>query len=224
VPKSAYRGFSVAGETNQPEPSRDRVKVSIHPPSHAPAKGRQTLDTGTLYTEHVHQVARWAERLGGPDVDLEDVVHEVFSVVHRQRDTFRHDSSVATWLFGITNNVIRHRRRKEKWRRWLSGSAEETAGHLASARPDPLRCVELDETTRLVYRLLDRIPERDRQILILFELEELGADEVATLLAIKPANARLRLHRARARFLRAHRQVQEAEQREEANLAASESI
>jgi RNA polymerase sigma factor (sigma-70 family) len=198
--------------------------VSFNHPSHEPAGERQPLDTGALYTEHVHQIARWAERLGGPDVDLEDVVHEVFSIAHRRRAQFRHDSSVATWLFGITNNVIRHRRRKEKWRRWLSGSAEQTAGHLASATPDPLRHAELDEATRLVYWLLDRIPERDRQILILFEIEELGADEVATLLKVKVANARLRLHRARTRFLRAHRQFEEAGVRKEASLAQPESI
>jgi len=189
-----------------------------------PIDRRQPIDTATLYAEHVHQVARWAERLAGPGADLEDVVHEVFSIAHRQRARFRHDSSLATWLFGITNNVVRHRRRKEKWRRWLSGSAEETAGHLASAAPDPLRHAELDQATRLVYRLLDRMTEGDRQILILFEIEELGADEVAGLLEIKAANARLRLHRARTRFLRAHRQSEEAEGRREANLAQTEPV
>jgi RNA polymerase sigma-70 factor, ECF subfamily len=198
--------------------------VNLYRASHEPVGRRQPLDTALLYTEHVHQVARWAERLAGPQADLEDVVHEVFSIAHRKRDHFRHESSIATWLFGITNNVIRHRRRKEKWRRWLSGSAEETAGHLASVAPDPLRRAELDQATRLVYRLLDSIPEGDRQILILFEIEELGADEVAALLNIKAANARLRLHRARTRFLRAHRQSEEAEGRKEANLAQSEPI
>lgn len=198
--------------------------MSLNPASHGSAGQRQPLDVGALYAEHVHRVARWAERLAGPQLDLEDVVHEVFSIAHRQRAEFRHDSSITTWLFGITNNVVRHRRRKERWRRWLSGSAEETAGHLASATPDPLRHAELDEATRLVYRLLNRLPERDRQILILCEIEELGADEVAALLDIKAANARLRLHRARVRFLRAHRQAEAAEGRKEGGLAQSEPI
>lgn len=189
-----------------------------------PAGQRPPLDTGALYGQYVHQVARWAERLAGPDFDLEDIVHEVFSVVHRQRDRFRHESSVATWLFGITDNVVRHRRRKERWRRWLTGSAEDTAGHLASPAADPHRHAERDETARTVYRLLDKLPERDRQVLILFELEELGADEVAALLKIKPANARLRLHRARARFLRAHRQEQAPQGRKERSLAQSEPV
>jgi RNA polymerase sigma-70 factor (ECF subfamily) len=191
---------------------------------HEPAGQRPPLDTGALYTQHVHQVARWAERLAGPDLDLEDIVHEVFLVVHRQRDRFRHDSSLATWLFGITDNVVRHRRRKERWRRWLTGSADDTAGHLASPAPDPLHRAERDEAARTVYRLLDELPERDRQVLILFDLEELAADEVAALLKIKSANARLRLHRARARFLRAHRQAEAAQGRKDRSLAQSEPV
>jgi DNA-directed RNA polymerase specialized sigma24 family protein len=52
--------------------------------------------------------------------------------------------------------------------------------------------------------VLDRLFEGDRRILILFELEELAAYEVAALLGIKAANARLRRHRARTRFLQVY--------------------
>jgi RNA polymerase sigma-70 factor (ECF subfamily) len=57
-----------------------------------------------------------------------------------------------------------------------------------------------------VYRVLDRLPEEDRRVLILCELEELGAEEVGKLLGIKPGHARVRLHRARAKFMRAYQQ------------------
>jgi RNA polymerase sigma-70 factor (ECF subfamily) len=176
----------------------------------------QPRDAGALYAEHVHTVARWAERLAGPGFDLEDIVHEVFCVAHRSLPKFRGDSSATTWLFGITDNVVRHRRRKERWRRFFAGSLaanEEAVARVASSQPDPLRAAERDDAARTVYRLLDTLPERDRRILILFELEELNADGVAALLAIKPANARLRLHRARARFLRAYQDFEEAEAR-----------
>jgi RNA polymerase sigma-70 factor (ECF subfamily) len=167
-----------------------------------PAVRASPPDAGTLYRTHVRQVARWAGRLAGPTLDVEDIVHEVFTIAHQRLSTFRGDSSAATWLFGITERVVRHRRRRARWRRWLSGSADESAGHLAATGPDPLRLVERNETARAVYRVLDRLPERDRRALILFELEELTAEEVAQLLGIRAANARLRLHRARARFLR----------------------
>jgi RNA polymerase sigma-70 factor (ECF subfamily) len=69
-------------------------------------------DAGTIYRMHVHQVARWAARLGGPALDLEDIVHEVFAVACRRLSSFRGESSLSTWLFGITDKVVRHRRPK----------------------------------------------------------------------------------------------------------------
>ena len=159
---------------------------------------------GSMYQTYAQQVARWAERLAGPGLDVEDIVHEVFAIAYERMPKFRGDSSLATWLFGITDLVVRHRRRKERWWRWLSGSADETAGHLASDGPDPLRLVESQQAAASVYRVLDGLAGRDRQILILCDMEELSSEEASQLLGIRPANVRLRLHRARARFTRAY--------------------
>ena len=172
------------------------------------------VDSGTLYRTHVRQVARWAGRLGGPTLDGADVVHEVVTIAHQQLATFRGDSSVPTWLFGLTERVVRHRRRRSRWRRWLSGSADDSAGHLPAPGPDPLRLVERHETARAVYAIRVRLPERDRQVLILFELEALSGDEVGQLLGTSAANARLRLHRARARFLRLYEDTESKQQRD----------
>jgi RNA polymerase sigma-70 factor (ECF subfamily) len=160
----------------------------------------------SMYEIHSHEVACWAERLAGPGLDVEDIVHEVFAIAYERLHKFRGDSSLRTWLFGITNKVVHYRRRKERWRRWLSGSADETAGHLASDSPDPLRAVERSQAAADVYQVLDRLPERDRQVLILCELEELDAAEASHLLGIRQANVRLRLHRARARFTLAYQE------------------
>jgi RNA polymerase sigma-70 factor (ECF subfamily) len=172
-----------------------------------PAVKPSPTDVGSLYRAHVRQVARWAERLAGPTLDVEDIVHEVFAIAHERIHGFRGDASITTWLFAITDKVVRHRRRKERWRRWLSGSANETAGHLASPTHDPLRAYERTQAHAQVYAILDRLGQRDRKILILCELEELPYDDVAALLGITPANARLRLHRARARFCQAYDQL-----------------
>jgi RNA polymerase sigma-70 factor (ECF subfamily) len=161
----------------------------------------QDEDAGTLYAKHAQQVTRWAERLLGPDSDLDDVVHEVFFIAHQRLAGFRGDSSLTTWLFGITRRVVSSRRRKNRWRRWLLGSSTEAMRQLPSTWPDPERQLQGVEAARSVYRVLDQLPERDRQILILFEMEGLSAEEVGGMMGIKPANARLRLHRARVRFM-----------------------
>jgi RNA polymerase sigma-70 factor (ECF subfamily) len=160
----------------------------------------------SMYQVYVHQVARWTERLAGPGLDIEDIVHEVFVIALERIHKFRGDSSLATWLFGITDKVVRHRRRKERWRHWLSGSAEQTAGHLASDSPDALHLVESNQAVATAYAVLDRLPERDRQILILCDMDELGTEEASRLLGVRPANVRLRLHRARARLTRAYQE------------------
>lgn len=172
------------------------------------AGSEKTLDAASLYRLHVLQVGRWAARLGGPGLDLQDTVHEVFAIACARLPTFHGESSVATWLFGITDMVVRHRRRKERWWRWLSWSAwsaEEMAGLVPSPGPDPLKAAEQNQTIECVYRVLDQLSEADRRILILFEIEEMSAEEVGEVLGMKPANARLRLHRAKGRFLRVYK-------------------
>jgi RNA polymerase sigma-70 factor (ECF subfamily) len=164
----------------------------------------QAPDPDEVYRMHVHQVGRWVVRLGGPAMDVEDTVHEVFAIACAKLPGFRGDSSVATWLFGITDKVVRRRRHKQRWWQWLSGSADDTAGDLPAPQGNPLQAFEQAEAAHSVYQILDRLSEADRRVLILFELEELSADEVGDLLGIKAANARLRLHRARARFFKAY--------------------
>lgn len=163
------------------------------------------LDVDRLYRLYVDQVGRWVARLGGPRIDLKDTVHEVFLVVCARLASYKGDSSMTTWLFGITDKVVRHRRRKERWWRWLAGSMDKLLSRIPVSGPDPLRVAEQNEATASVYRVLDRLSEGDRRVLILFELEEMSAEQVGEALGVKPANARLRLHRARARFLRAYR-------------------
>jgi RNA polymerase sigma-70 factor, ECF subfamily len=160
----------------------------------------------SMYQRHARDVARWAERLAGPGLDVEDIVHEVFAIAYERVHKFRGDCALGTWLFAITDRVVRHRRRKERWWWWLSGSADETAGHIASDSPDPLSLVEKNQAVVDVYKVLDRLREPDRRVLVLCELEELGTEEVSRLLGIQPATLRVRLHRARSRFTRAYQE------------------
>jgi len=85
--------------------------------SEAPAPAPPEINA--LYRAHAAEVERWVARLAGPTVDAEDVVQEVFLVVHRRLPEFRGESAITTWLYAITVRVVVDRRRKEKWRRLL---------------------------------------------------------------------------------------------------------
>jgi RNA polymerase sigma-70 factor (ECF subfamily) len=171
-------------------------------PEKAPVLPEAPPNIEGLYREHAQRVARWAAWSGGPNVDVEDVVQEVFLTAHRLLPEFRGDAQVTTWLYRITENVVRHRRRKERMRRWLGGSAGDVAGQLTSNRPTPIEEVERRQATELVYRALDRMSDRYRSLIVMFELEGLSGEEIAERTGARPAKVWVWLHRARAQFLR----------------------
>lgn len=158
------------------------------------------FDFDAVYRAHAQAVARFAARLGGPVFDVEDAVQEVFLIVHRLLPEYRGDAKITTWLYRITENVVRHRRRKERWRRWLSGSADEVAGDLPSLQPTPVEELERSRASALVYRALDGMSERYRTLIILFEIEGRSGEEIAELMDAKVATVWVWLHRARAQF------------------------
>lgn len=163
-------------------------------------------DLATLYRTHVRDVARWAERLAGPGFDLPDLVHEVFEIAQRRLPSFRGDSSPATWLFGITEHVVRHRRRVDRLRHWLLGAGQDPTRHIPAPGPGQDERLLQGERKAAVYQVLDRLSHDDRKILILFELDERSGEQIAGLLGIRVQLVWLRLHRARKRFLKLYQE------------------
>ena len=147
-------------------------------------------------------MARWAARLGGPDVDVEDIVQEVFLIVDARLPKFRKESSLATWLFGITANVVANDRRRRRFRRWWMCLMPDAGDEMAAPGDTPLEQLEKRERRRAFYEVLDGIGERQRQVLVLFELDGRSIAETAELTGIRPGTVRVILHRARSAFFK----------------------
>jgi RNA polymerase sigma-70 factor, ECF subfamily len=167
---------------------------------------RPALELELIYREHSAVVSKWVRRLwgtgrGAAAMDEEDLLHEVFLVVQRRIPTFRGDAALTTWLYSITVLVVNARRKKARWRNLLWRRAEPEL----LPEPVPPASAELGraEASRVVYAVLDDLRERDRTLLILFELERLPGTEIAAILGMSEANLWVALSRARARFKRA---------------------
>jgi RNA polymerase sigma-70 factor (ECF subfamily) len=166
------------------------------------------LSVEEVYRAHAADVARWAARLGGPELELEDVVQEVFAQVHRHLHSYRGDAKLTSWLFRITENVVRTHGRRNRWRRLLRGPAEEVA-RLPSADDPPDESAEKRQSRELIQRALGRLSLRYRTAIVLFELEELSGEEVAERMGIKLSNLWVLLHRARAELVRQVSEIRE---------------
>jgi RNA polymerase sigma-70 factor, ECF subfamily len=165
-----------------------------------------------LYRLHGTQVHRWAARLAGPSLESDDIAQEVFMIAHRRMAEFRGEALWSTWLFGITQNVVRHRRRKQRVMNILYGKLANQP-EPAPNRPTPIEALEQREATSLVYRALDGMPDRYRVPFVLFEIDGMSGQAISELTGIHPATLRVRLLRARKAFESRVITLKSAEQR-----------
>jgi RNA polymerase sigma-70 factor (ECF subfamily) len=159
-----------------------------------------TLVFTEIYREFFGFVWRSARALGVRTSAVDDVVQEVFVIVHSRLAEFEGRSSIRTWLSGILLNVVRHHRRTVGRKSpHETGEAIDPDTLPAGAR-DPSEMAEQSEGTRLVQHILDGFDDDKREIFVLAELEELSVPEIAQALGIKVNTAYSRLRLARATF------------------------
>jgi RNA polymerase sigma-70 factor (ECF subfamily) len=157
------------------------------------------------YREHAQTVARWARQLAGVDVDVEDVVQEVFMVVSRQLSAFRGEARFTSWLFEITRKIVANHRRRQRWLFWRSN--KDALASIPSPERDPLAELERRQDGALFYQALDKLPEKYRTVLVLYEVEGLTTQQMADLLSLNLSTLKVHLHRAREKFLVHYQQL-----------------
>lgn len=154
-----------------------------------------------VYREHFAFVWRSVKRLGVRDASLDDVVQEVFVIVHRRLAAFEGRSSLRTWLFGIALRVARdHRRSAGRKPTETSGGAPIDPDTLGSPEPNPGESAEKAEAVRLLYALLDELDDERREVFVMAELEQMPMPEIARALDLGVNTAYSRLRAARASF------------------------
>jgi RNA polymerase sigma-70 factor (ECF subfamily) len=150
-----------------------------------------------LIDDCLPSVLRWCARLGGPKVDAEDAAHDALLVVVTRIGSLRVAETFPYWLFGITRNVLRSHRRKAWVKRWVPGAKVD----VADPSGGPARDYEMSETSKRVAAVLDQLPQAQREVLVLCELEERSSSEASALLGIPQGTVKSRLRLARARFV-----------------------
>lgn len=159
-----------------------------------------------LVTRHLERAYRIAFRLLGHHEDAEDLVQESFLAVLEKIDTFQEGRAFTPWFHRIVVNRGINARQSRSIRR-TDAIPESTAG--AGILPD--REAELGEVRERVEEALRTLPERQRVVTQLFELEGYSGAEIAEMLEISPGTVRWHLHEAR----RALREVLEPLERKE---------
>lgn len=118
-----------------------------------------------LYRQHGGSLYRYLVRMTG-DPDLaEDIMHDTFERLLQRPPA--QDQNLKGWLFRVATNRLKDQRRKSARRLRLLGQRGPTL--LSDPPPPPDRGVIAVEARKTVRAVLDRLPPRDRAILLMRE-------------------------------------------------------
>jgi RNA polymerase sigma-70 factor, ECF subfamily len=160
----------------------------------------ESPDLSSLFAEHADFVWLTLQRLGVRDGDVEDVLQEVFVVVHRRLHTFNDSARITTWLFGICLRVAAQYRRRAYFRR-------ERATAEPPDRPSedgsPEEAAAMVEAQERLGAVLDEMELEERALFVMFEIDEVPCDRIAEILGVPVGTVYSRLHAAKKSFQKA---------------------
>jgi len=140
-----------------------------------------------------------------PD-DVEDVAQQVFLKAYLGIRRFDQRAAFSTWLYKIAVNECWDYLRKKKVRPLVyeADLSEEQVSRLdgiVSADRPPEGPNDRAEARELLERMLDTLPDQDRQLLLLKEVEGFSVQELAEILKLNVNTVKVRLFRARGRIM-----------------------
>lgn len=153
-----------------------------------------------IYRQYFDFVWSCARRLGVGAEAVDDVVQEVFVVVHAKLSTLENQEALRSWLYGIVRRVsLRHHRTRRHYTASMAAVETETLAQSTSV-PTPAELTESAADAQLCEALLAQLDEPKREILALVEIESLSVPEAAQALEIPLNTAYSRLRVARQEF------------------------
>src|SRR5262249_29340406 len=147
------------------------ASAAVVPPAPLTAAGAASDPTSTrlsveqVYHEYFDFVWCAARRLGVAPASLDDVVQDVFVVVHRRLRDFEGRSPVKTWLFGIVLRISRDHRRTVR----RKGGLAPLDDGMADGRPSPLEATAQSEALQRIQNLLGELDDAKREVWVMAE-------------------------------------------------------
>ena len=153
-----------------------------------------------LVTKYQARAYQFAYRLTGNPDDASDLVAEAFVRVYTALPRFRRDSQFATWLFRIVTNCFLDAKKKTDRKptdrledAWVDVDAKSTIVEQES----PVAASERGEREEILQRGIEKLPEYQRAMIVMFHIENLSYEDIAAALDLPIGTVKSRLNRAR---------------------------
>ena len=147
--------------------------------------------------------------------DVEDIAQQVFAKVYFSIRNFDFRSSLITWIYKITVNECFDYLRKKKVRKLVyeSDMSEDEVRRVENSEPSVDRGTRTDSSLArrdYVVKLMDRVSEEERSLLMLKEVEGYSVEELAGMLKMNENTIKVKLFRARQKLVKAAQRLEKA--------------
>lgn len=151
----------------------------------------------SVYAQYFGFVWSSARRLGVRGDAMDDIVQEIFTVIHRKLPSLQQPQSLRSWIYGIVRRTASGYHRSRRSHEVSDTALAQYAGSELDAQLTPLELVEHNEEAKILWQLLAELEPRKREVLVLVEIEGMTAPEISEALEIplNTAYSRLRLGR-----------------------------
>jgi RNA polymerase sigma-70 factor (ECF subfamily) len=153
----------------------------------------------SIYRQYLDFVWSSVRRLGVSPAAVDDVVQEIFIVIHSRLHTLEKPEALRSWIYSVVRRTVSGYHRSQ--------SVKETSGIMLAVEPEasrqpatPFDLAEQSDQVRLLFSLLDELAQPKREVFMMAELDELTVPEIAEVLEIPVNTAYSRLRAARQAF------------------------
>jgi RNA polymerase sigma-70 factor (ECF subfamily) len=131
------------------------------------------------------------------EAEIDDVVQEIFIVIHSRVHTLEQPESLRSWIYGIVRRTVStyHRAKRAKLASSLTLSTEPDMQY--PQQPSPQQLAEQSDQVRLLWGLLEKLDAPKREVFVLAELDEMTVPEIASAIEVPLNTVYSRLRAAR---------------------------
>ncbi|HET7864352.1 MAG TPA: RNA polymerase sigma factor, partial [Burkholderiaceae bacterium] len=173
---------------------------SLHPPRAEvlpPFETRVDTVFRELVAQHKERLYRFVLKHIGHSTEAEDLAQQAFVEAARTFETFRGESQLSTWLYGIAMNLVRNHLSRSP-QRLYHFEDESALDDTPSEMADPCERLEMTQMVRMLDKELAELMPEMREVLLLVALDDMSYEEAAELLSVPIGTVRSRVSRARS--------------------------
>jgi RNA polymerase sigma-70 factor, ECF subfamily len=181
-------------------PKADAAAILPDPERNPASSRRSTPSFQVIYKQYFDFVWSTARHLGAAADTVDDVVQDVFIVIHSRLATLQNPEALRSWIFGIVRRTVSDYRRSRR-NRDAAGARLDAEVHSGGySQPSPLDLTERNAELSLLERILAELDPPKREMFVMVEVLEMTVPEVVEALEIPLNTAYSRLRLARKLF------------------------